>query len=275
VTITYSCGNKKQGEAVEEGKIVAKAGDEDLDEETFLSGIVTTGIVKDSAFVANRFVEKWATEALFYQEAVSKLNTEEIQIDKQVEDYRRTLVNHIYQTKVIEANLDTTITSGQIEAYYNDHRDNFILKDNIIKVNYLKIADKSPVLAKIKKLLYSPLPKDRDMLFNLCSQNAENYYMNDSTWLFVDDIKKEIPSIRDYEEYNFQTGRIIEVTEDGFFYYLKIKDVKTKNSFSPLNFEIQNIRKFILNNRKTQLINQYKQLLLEKAKANQTYTVYR
>ena len=152
IGVTCSCGNKKNGESSQEVKVVAKAGDEELDEETFLSGIVTTGAVKDSAFVANRFVDKWATEALFYQEAMSKLNTDEIQIDKQVEDYRRTLVNHIYQTKVIEANLDTTITAGEIEAYYNDHRDNFILKDNIIKVNYLKIADRSPVLAKIKKL---------------------------------------------------------------------------------------------------------------------------
>jgi hypothetical protein len=47
-----------------------------------------------------------------------------------------------------------------------------------------------------------------------------------------------------------------------------------KNAYSPINFEKQNIRKFILNNRKTQLINQYKQELLEKAKAEKTFTVF-
>ena len=50
--------------------------------------------------------------------------------------------------------------------------------------------------------------------------------------------------------------------------------MKTKNSFSPLNFEVANIRKFILNNRKTQLINQYKLLLLEKARASKDYVIY-
>ena len=44
-----------------------------------------------------------------------------------------------------------------------------------------------------------------------------------------------------------------------------------KNGLSPINFESKNIRKFIINNRKTQLISQYKQILLEKAKTNKTF----
>lgn len=266
--------SKNTGAENKDSKIVARAGDEELDEETYRSGLINTGVVKDSAFQGKRFIDKWAIESLFYQEAISKLNSEEMQIEKQVQEYRQALVNHIYQTKVIEANLDTVINPDEIESYYEDHRDNFILKDNIVKVNYLKIAEKSPALPKIRKLLTAGAEKDRSALRELCTQNAENFFLDDSTWLFVDDLKKEIPSLRDHEEYTFTSGRVLEFQEEGFYYYLKVKDVKTKNSFSPLNFEVQNIRKFILNNRKTQLINQYKQLLLEKAKGSKKYVIY-
>lgn len=265
-----SLNEKKESER----KVVAKAGDEELELETFSSGVSASSNQKDSAYFAGRFIEKWATETLFYQEAKAKLTEEEIQIEKQVEEYRRSLVNYIYQTKVIEANLDTNINQDEIENYYEEHRANFILKDNIVKVNYLKLNAKSPVLVKTRKYLFSSNPKDREALMTLCVQNAENYFLNDSTWLFVDDLKKEIPLLKDMEDYNFSPGRVLEFNEEGYYYYLKVKDVKTKNSFSPINFERQNIRKFIINNRKTQLINQYKQLLLEKAKADKSFMIY-
>ena len=270
----FSC-NSNKGKEIETAVVVAQAGEEKLDEESFISALGTDLSASDSALRANRYIEKWAIEALFYQEAVSKLDEEEIQIEKQINEYRQSLVNHLYETKVVEANLDTTINAQEIEEYYNEHRDNFILKDNIVKVQYFKIAERSAALPKIKKILYSSAPKDKELLLNLLSENADNFFMNDSTWLLVDDIRKEIPSLREQENFTFSTGRVLEINEEGVYYFLKVKDVMTKNSYSPLNFERNNIRKFILNNRKTQLVNQYKQSLLEKAKAEKTFTVYK
>src|SRR6187402_1163216 len=92
-----ACKNEDHDQA--EKKIVAKAGEEDLDEAAFAAGMMNSGVIKDSAFNAKRSIEKWAIESLFYQEAISKLGAEEIQINREVEEYRRTLVNHLYQTR--------------------------------------------------------------------------------------------------------------------------------------------------------------------------------
>jgi hypothetical protein len=255
-------------------KIVAKAGNEELDIERFTENFVSTGIIKDSSYNAKKSIESWATEALFYQEAQAKLNEEEINVDTQVEEYRRSLVNYMYQIKLIEANLDTTISKEEIEQYYNDHRDNFILKENIIKVNYLKVPVRMPALVKIKRLVWSSNPKDKEMLRNLCVQNAENFFMNDSTWLFLDDIKKEIPALKDQPDFNLSLGRVVEFTDDLYYYFLRINDVKIKNGLSPINFEYQNIRKFIINNRKAQLITEYKRSILENAKAKKNFVIF-
>lgn len=258
-----------------EVKYAAKAGEAKLDVQDLKTELLMGNTMKDSTYYINKTIERWAIESLFYQEAIKKLNEDEIQVEKKVEAYRRELINYIYQTKIIEANLDTIVSKEEIEQYFNEHRDNFILKENIVKVNYLKVPVKAPALAKIKRLLFSTNPADTKPLLELCAQNAENFFMNDSTWLFLDDIKKEIPALKDQPDLSLSQGRMIQFSDDLYFYYLKIKDVKVKNGLSPLNFEKQNIKKFIINNRKTQLIVDYKLQLFEKAKSDKTFEIYK
>ena len=245
ILFLFSCKSDSNKEAEKEIKLVATAGNEKLDIDDYAEDFVSTGVIKDSVYNAKKSIEKWAIESLFYQEAIEKLNDEEINIEKQVNDYRKSLVNYIYQTKLIEANLDTLITREEIEAYYDEHRDNFILKENLIKVNYLKVPVRAPALVKIKRLLWSVNPKDKEQLKSLCEQNAENFFMNDSTWLFLEDIKKEIPALREQPDFNLSNGKVVEFADDLYYYYLKVKDVKVKNGLSPINFEYQNIKKFI------------------------------
>lgn len=269
--LVFSCKNSSPGQKENATRVVAKAGDEELHQDEFDESFVSTGIVKDSLYNAKKFIESWATEALFYQEAMSKLNEDELQIERQVQDYRKSLVNYIYQSKIVEANLDTNVSKQEIETYYNEHRDNFFLRENIVKVFYFKVPAKAPALDKMKRLANATAPKDLEQLKTLCIQNAENFFINDSTWLFIEDVKKEIPKLRDQPDLNLTTGKVFDFTDEDYYYHLKIKDVKVKNALSPVNFEWQNIKKFIINDRKTQLINKYKKLLLEKAQTDKKF----
>lgn len=274
-TIIVSCNSSKNN-AEPVSKPIAKAGSEMLSLDDYKENYVSIESDKDSTIFAKKSIENWAIESLFYQEAMTKLNEDEMEIDKQVEAYKKSLVNYIYQTKLIEANLDTNISKGEIEQYYAEHEDNFILKENIVKVNYFKIPIKAPGLEKIKRFLhsYTNTPKDVEQLKSLCMQNAENFFMNDSTWLYLEDVKKEIPKLRDQPDFNLGQGRVLEFNDELYYYYLKIKEVKVKNGLSPLNFEKQNIKNFIINKKKTELINQYKFQLLEKAKTEKKFEVY-
>ncbi|MCE3260463.1 MAG: hypothetical protein K0S12_2104 [Bacteroidetes bacterium] len=254
---------------------VAVAGTDELTKEELNANLISVADPKDSTYLVNKTIENWATEALFYQEALTKLNEDEISIQREVEAYKRSLVNHIYQTRIIEANLDTNVTKEEIQQYYDDNRDNFILKDNIVKVNYYKIPVKVQVLEKMKRLFYATQPKDKEQLQTLCVQYAENFFTNDSTWLYLDDIKKEIPKLKDQPDFSISYGRVFEFTDELYYYFLKIKDVKVKNGLSPINFERENIKHFIINQRKTRLIQQYKLQLLQKAKEEKKFRINR
>lgn len=48
----------------------------------------------------------------------------------------------------------------------------------------------------MKQLLKSNQLNDKEKLNKLCVQNAENFYLNDSTWLYIDDIKKKYLNLK-------------------------------------------------------------------------------
>ena len=271
--ILFACVDSKN-KSNEKIKPAAKAGNEELSPDFLKESFINTGNPKDSISIVKKTIEDWAVESLFYQEALTKLNEDEIQIEQQIQAYKKSLVNYIYETKIVEANLDTNISKQEIEQYYNDNKDNFILKDNIVKVNYFKIPLRAQALQKMKNLFYAVTPKDKEQLKNLCIQYAENFFVNDSTWLYLDDIRKEIPKLKEQTDFNIYQGRVVELNDEMFYYYLKIKEIRVKNGLSPINFEKQNIKNFIINRRKTQLIRQYKLQLLEKAKAEKKFVAF-
>ncbi|MGE0566402.1 MAG: hypothetical protein AB7O73_00510 [Bacteroidia bacterium] len=272
ITFLMSCTEKPV--AVENNeKVIASVGSSKLYETDFNNNLIRGYTREDSILFANKTIENWAIDELFYNEANKTLNEGEKGIDKEVEAYRKSLINHIYETKLIESNLDTVVSDEEIESYYNQYLDNFILKDNIVKVNYFKIPSQSKEIGKMKKFIHSTDSKSKQQLESLCQEHAENYFLNDSIWLLIYDLQREIPSLKEQLDYNTYKGRVIEFNDDNSFYYLQIKDVKTKNTLSPLGYEKANIKTFILNARKVKLISTYKTQLLEKAKKEKAFKI--
>lgn len=269
-----ACAQEKEKSSINESEQVASVEGEYLSKEKFLHLFKSAYTGKDSLETARKIIENWAGETLIYLQANQNLGEEEVSLKQQVEDYRRSLLNHIYLSKIIEANLDTAISEEEVVQYYNAHRDNFVLKDNIVKVDYIKVPVQSPEIEKIKKLLKAQSTKDKSQLLELCEKNAENFFLNDSTWLYTSDIRKEIPKLSEEPDFSLFTGKVVIFEDEYYLYYLKIKDVKIKNGLSPLNFERDHIKQYILLNRKTLLLNSFRQNLLEEAKASKKIRMY-
>jgi hypothetical protein len=273
LVLLISCKNSPEAEETQE-KLVAQVGEDRFTEKDYRSDLIHADTKEDSIAFAKKLIDDWVLETLLYQEALTKLEPGEIDVEKQVNNYKKQLINYIYETKLIENNLDTVVSNEEIQDYYNLNIENFVLKDNIVKVNYFKVPIQSKEIPKIKRLVYSSAEKDKLQLEELCVQNAESFFLNDSLWLILDDIKREIPQMKGPLEYNVVKGRIIEFGDAEAYYYLRIKDVKIKNSASPIAFEKANIKTFIVNARKIKLIQSYKQQLLEKAKTEKTFKVF-
>lgn len=272
--LIISACNKSVDTTEDKGKAIAKVNTSIL-YASDLNKISQPGLSKsDSLAFIQTFVNKWAYSEVFYQQAVNYLTEEELNVDKELEDYKKELLSYKFQVKLINEKLDTNVTLAQIEEYYNNNAQNFLLKNNIVKVLYVKTPINIPNIDKLKKLCRSNVLKDAEQLKSMCIQYANNYFMNDNTWLMFDDLKKEMNQLKEVPEYDIKDGKIFEFTDATSYYFLKIIEVKSKNTLSPLNFEKTNIKNMLINQRKEQLISAIKKDFFDKAKINKELEIY-
>lgn len=231
---------------------------------------------EDSIALVKKYINSWITETLILHKAEQNLTEEQKNVEKQLKDYRNSLITFVYERELVNQKLDTIVNDSAIANYYNSNKNNFELKDNIIKVVYVKVNKKAPNLQKVKLWYRSELPKDKEALENYCHQYAENFYLDDNAWLLFDDLLKEIPIQPTYNKELFlQNNRFIEVSDSASLYFVNIKGFQIKNSISPLSFEKENIKNIILNKRKLELINKMKEEAFNEAQNNKDVEEYK
>ncbi len=259
----YVACNKK--EEKENSKVIARAFDKYLYAED-ISGLIVVGTTaNDSTLLTQKYINNWVREVLLLKKAEKNLTAEQKNVDKQIEDYKTSLITYIYEKELVKQSLDTIVTDDEIAKYYNDNKNNFELKKNIIKVIYVKVNKKVPDIEKLKKWYKSDLVKDKETLQGYCNKYAENFYLDENTWLLFDDILKEVP-IQTYNQESFlQYNRFVEVADSASLYFLNIKGFQIKNSLSPIAFEREKITSILLNKRKVELINKMKQDIFDEA----------
>lgn len=253
LSLLFACDRSPKQE---QNRIAVARANEDylyLDE---IQDIVPSGTpAKDSTELITKYIDNWIRETLVTQKAESNLGDEQKNVEKQLRNYRNSLITYTYEKELVKQKLDTIVSDSEIEEYYNNNQADFELKDNIIKVVYVKVDKKAPGIDKLKRMYKSDVDSDREQLASYCHQFASNFYLDDSSWLLFDDLLKEIPIQTYNKELFLQNNRFVEVSDSLNHYFVNIKGFKIRNSLSPLGFEKENIKNIILNKRKLQLIN--------------------
>jgi len=208
----------------------------------------------DSLNLVHNYIDSWIQRKILIHQAEKNLTEDQLDFSSQLEDYRNSLVVYAYENILVAQRLDTVVTDLEIENYYQANQSNFLLKDNIVKINYVKIPVNSKKIRKIRRLFYSDDPDDKDELADLCDQQEAEYYLYDDTWMVFDNVMKEIP-IRTYNQEAFlKYRRSLEIQDSLYLYLVKFIDFKIKEGVSPLQFEQDRINSIIINKRKISLL---------------------
>ncbi|MEQ8925080.1 MAG: peptidylprolyl isomerase [Fulvivirga sp.] len=254
---------------------VARVGDQFLYPDD-LEGIATSGMSsEDSTERTMRFVNNWVRKQLLIQEAATKIEFDEAEIERKILDYRFSLMGYEYQSYYINQNLDKEVTDAEIEEYYKENIDNFLLKQNIIRGKFIKLPVGAPKMEKVKSLINSKKQEKLDELNSYALSFAATYQLNDSVWMVFDEVIKnsplaEIPNKIQY----LQNNRYIETSDLQFRYFIKIDEYRISDNTSPLEFVKEDIKNIIINKRKVQLAQQLEEDLYERAKKNKEFEVY-
>ena len=220
----------------------------------------------DSSARLKQFVEKWIENQIIVQAAEETLSDEEKNKEKLINDYRNSLLVFEYHQKMVQNQMDTSVSEQEIQSYFNDNIDNFLLRKNIVKIKYLKISKTVADVNKIKKLIQNSSKENDALLLKYAEDKADNYYL-DSNWLFLDDITKEIPLNENYNQQRFlANNKFIQLEENNILYILYIIDFKIKNSVSPIDIEKEKIKDILLYQRKLKYLKDLEKNLIKNAK---------
>ncbi len=241
-----------------------------------LEGISPEGLSKeDSIARVEGYINSWIRKQLLIHEAAENIQFNEADLERKILDYRYSLMGYEYQSYYVNENLDMEVSPEEIETYYEENRDNFLLKQNIIRCKYVKLSKNAPKPERVSRWIRSNKPQDQEDLNSYCLSFASAYHLNDSIWIEFDEVIKNSPLAEIPNKVQFlRNNRYSETSDNEFLYYLKIEEYKISDNISPLEFVSDDIRNIILNKRKVQLAERLEDEVYEKAERQNDFEIF-
>ena len=243
--------------------------------ESDLEGVVPEGVtVMDSIQLVSTFIDSWIRRQVLIHQAENNLNTEQLDLKKQMEEYRNSLVIYAYESQLIEQKLDTVVSEDEIAEYYDQNKENFQLRNTMVRVAYVILDDDCKQRANFQKLLSDP---DTLMLQNIDIQAtyyAVKSYLDVDQWMRLDELTNIIPIQIFNTESFLKRNKFVCFDMNDYTYMVRFVDYLLEESLSPIEMERDNIKSVILAQRKQALIEMMRTAIYEKARREHAFEVY-
>ncbi len=208
----------------------------------------------DTSYFIDNYISFWIRENLLLNNAKINLPSRQKQIDRKTQDYYNRLLIHKYQKELISQKIDTNVSSIKILEYYIKNKENFVLKNEIVKINFVSLKKSAPNLEKLRTVFFDNA--DVEFINEYCNQFADKFYLFDTTWIYFNEILQYLPNdiVKERKYLTNIKNNIFEDEEN--FYFLKIFDKKGIGQSSPISLVKENIRSTIVNENKLRYLNE-------------------
>lgn len=218
----------------------------------------------DSTLFAERYIRNWAQDVLFYQNAIRNIpDTKDI--DRLVENYRRSLFEHEYQRRLIEQKFSSEITDAEVEQFYNDNQRLFELDESLIKGLYLKIPNKSHDLADIRRLYVRTDDESFEEIEKYSIRNAGRCEFFHDNWRTVAEIEVLLPAMETPLESVLTDSCNFEFKDEEYIYLLNVSRFVPKGGIEPLEHARARIRGLLVNSNEVNYMRKIKEDLYDAA----------
>ena len=248
--------------AMQEDKLLAVVYNKSLYMSDLKDMIPAELLVKDSSLVVNAFIEDWVREALLMHEAELHI-PKDLNIDDLVRDYRSSLILHSYEKYLIEEELDSTISEVQLTSFYEANKEQYQLKNPIVRCNFIKIPLTAPDIDKFTQWWDSEnATEDRILLEEYAYKNAELSMLEEQLWYDINDVIVHLPKGLVHKG-NIDLHKNLQHQDDSHIYFMKIFEIVKNNEVPPMSYIENQAMKVILHKRKSALIDDKKEALYE------------
>ncbi len=231
----------------ESESIIASVGDNHLYIEDIKNLVPEGTNSDDSTAIINAYIRRWATDILILQNAERNISNQS-EIDKMVESYRRTLTIHYYKQEMVNEKIKLP-TDEATTNFYNANKQQFILKQPIVKGALMKVPNniKTDKIQRKFKNLDNIAEIEKYAL-----QYARDYQLFTDYWrplneiIDIENTKLKINKPGYYEEKDSLTFTLINITE-----YIPQREI------TPLEMIMEDVRTTLHNQQKMEYLNNF------------------
>jgi len=233
---------------------------------------------EDSLVMVEKFVKSWATRWLYLDAAEKELSRQQLNVEKETEDYRTALIMYRYEQAYMESRLDTAVSDDQIEAYYEAHKESFVLREPVVKARYVRMSSDSPYRSRLERLLRLSSDdeagdvSEEDSLAYRSALRRTDY---GGRWIAVSTLAGDM---------GMEPGEVLSSAKDGFVEVVnkeegtvrmaQVTNVVGSGEAAPVEYERARIREMILSARKQDLLSGLERDLLETARADRKFVIH-
>jgi len=256
--LVYSCNNNTLDEP-----ILAEVEGEYLYPSYFLGQDYTEQDVQN---ISDEQKMEWVKKQLWYLEAEKNIEETSI-LDIKVEEYKQSLYINAFQDELL-GDKTNLVTNESIVKYFSEHREEYLLKENLYKIQYVEFSSEMINLEEIITSLNNEV--ESQIVIDHCKENKHLCLLN-PTW--VSDDKLNDLGLPDFVR---KTSAKFEqyYKSDNKVCIYRILERKLEGEYYPLELANKEIASIVYFNKSKEILKKQEDKLLKNAQNKQNFEIY-
>ena len=259
----------------EDKEVVARVGDTYLYKDEINALFQDNVSKEDSATFVSNYINNWATKQLLLSKSKINLPEEKLQeFNQLIENYKTDLYTRAYKEALVSQSQDTVISAQELSDFYEREKENFMLKEKLVKLRFVELPMQFLNKDEVVKRLDRFNAKDAKFLDSIGIQ-FKKINFNDSIWVKASRIINEIPPLTYENEAGYlKKSQFFELQDSLGVYLAKVTDVLNTNDTAPLSFIKPSIKQVLLNRRRLELIRKLETEIIDDAIKDKEFEIY-
>lgn len=240
-----------------------------------ISSLVPRGNQGDSSMIVSKYVDSWVKKQLTIARASTELDFDEAKIERKILDYRYALMVHEFEMHYINQHLDKETSDEEIEKYYNEKFENFVLRQNIMRCLFAMVPVEAPQIENFRKLIRTYPDSNLEEIQSYCYRFASKSSLETELWINFDEVISNTPLISVQEKAEFlKNNSFVETSDENYYYFIRVLDYKISDQIAPLSYIKDDIESILINKKKVELRKELEEEVYKVAKENNEFEIY-
>ena len=223
-----------------------------------LAALMPEGVAAaDSVNCSNAIISKWVVAQLKQAEAEMLFESSSNDIDKLVEEYRRSLLVQRLDRHYIDKEPCGEISQQKIADYYASHKADFKVKQPMVKGEIIALGENYRRRKQLAEWFSSATGEKRKDFEEICRKDKVTH-LKFEEWVLFSDYLSNLPLLRNANHDSMLGNRSTQqIHYNKTYYYYRITSVLNVGDTMPLELAADNIREILAKSHNAEVLRRH------------------